>query len=87
MTKFFKLADPKARLPMPDRGGRLFGVDGQFIDQHAPFYRTAILQGDLVKADPPASADDDAVADTPETDTPAKPKGDAGKKAKKDSDT
>ena len=56
MIKFYKLADPEAILPMPDRGGRAFSKEGQFIDPHSPFYRTTIMQGDLIESSPPDEA-------------------------------
>ena len=32
------LADPTHKLPLPDRGYRLFMDEGELIDLHQPFY-------------------------------------------------
>ena len=47
--KFYVLKDKEHSLPMPDRGGRLFGKDGEFINQHDPFYAQCIREGCLVE--------------------------------------
>jgi hypothetical protein len=48
----WRLADPAARVPMPDRGGRLFRADarGEAVDPENRFYATMIAEGSLVPA-------------------------------------
>lgn len=50
MTKRYRLADPTRRVPMPDRGGRLFSQSesGEVIDLENSFYRTLIADGDII---------------------------------------
>jgi len=48
--KIYKLANPKAFLPMPDKGGTAFPVKGRKINPNNPYYRLAIKQGDLIEA-------------------------------------
>lgn len=50
MTERYRLANPAATVPMPDRGGRLFSDDpqGEAIDRESRFYATMIADGDLV---------------------------------------
>lgn len=47
----YRLADPEARVPMPDRGGRLFkpGEKGEAIDPESRFYATLIAEGGIVE--------------------------------------
>lgn len=51
--KRYRLRDPAATVPMPDRGGRLFSQDaeGEMVDVENRFYATMIADGDLVPAD------------------------------------
>lgn len=53
MTKRYRLADPAAQIPMPDRGGRLFSATprGEAVDIGQRFYSNLIADGDLVPAD------------------------------------
>jgi len=46
---FCELKNPDHKLPMPDRGGRLFGDDGEWVDPYHPFYRLCLDQGDIVE--------------------------------------
>lgn len=46
---FCELKNPKHKLPMPDRGGRMFGKDGEWVDEDHPFYRLCISQGDITE--------------------------------------
>jgi hypothetical protein len=43
--KFCKLENPEHKLPMPDRGGRLFSADGERVNIEDPFYRLCLQQG------------------------------------------
>lgn len=54
--KSFRLANPEAQIPMPDRGGRLFqpGPDGEVIDTENRFYATMIADGDLIEVKAPS---------------------------------
>jgi hypothetical protein len=65
MNKLYRLADPACRLPMPDRGGRLFSREGENVDPEHPFYMRLIADGDIL----PASRD------TPEASPPVAPAG------------
>ena len=49
--KNYRLANPDALIPMPDRGGRYFqsGPDGEVIDTENRFYATMIADGDLIE--------------------------------------
>lgn len=49
--KQFRLANPEATIPMPDRGGRLFSSEpeGEAIDTESRFYATMIADGDLIE--------------------------------------
>lgn len=51
MLKRYRLADLAHTVPMPDRGGRLFGrsVEGETVDTEQPFYSRLILDGDLIE--------------------------------------
>ncbi|MEL6785658.1 MAG: hypothetical protein AAFO61_14685 [Pseudomonadota bacterium] len=46
------LTNRGAFFPMPDRGGRAFGKDGERIDPLEPYYANAIRQGDLTNKAP-----------------------------------
>lgn len=50
MPERYRLADPTRKVPMPDRGGRLFSQseNGEVIDLESPFYRALIADGDIV---------------------------------------
>lgn len=53
--KRYVLADPQAKLPMPDRGGRLYSDDGETIDVENPYWAARIADGELLP-DPSAVA-------------------------------
>jgi hypothetical protein len=42
------LADLTARLPMPDRGLRIFSTDGETVDIDRPFWRNRLDDGEIV---------------------------------------
>lgn len=44
------LARAELLIPMPDRGGRLFGVDGEAVDDSLNYYRNLMAAGDLIDA-------------------------------------
>lgn len=44
-VKFCRLENPEHKLPMPDRGGRYFSEDGEWVDVENPFYRQCIKEG------------------------------------------
>ena len=46
----YALADPATKLPMPDRGGRLFSADGEMVDVEHPFWAARIRDGEIVAA-------------------------------------
>ena len=50
MTRRYRLADPEVRVPMPDRGGRLFrpGEKGEAVDPESRFYATLIAEGGII---------------------------------------
>ena len=49
-----RLADTTQRLPMPDRGGRLFdGERGERVDVESPFWLGLIEQGAVLIVPPP----------------------------------
>jgi hypothetical protein len=56
----YRLANAKACIPMPDRGGRLFSAtpEGEVIDVENRFYTTLIADKDLIPVEtkPKASA-------------------------------
>lgn len=49
--KRYVLANPEARLPMPDRGGRLFRATGETIDIDSAFWAARIRDAELVVAE------------------------------------
>jgi hypothetical protein len=49
MSDIYILARPDLRIPMPDRGGRLFGAEGEAIDPHMLFYANLIEGGDIIR--------------------------------------
>ena len=71
MTRRDRLADPEVRVPMPDRGGRLFrpGEKGEAVDPESRFYATLIAEGGIVEVSP------DASRDAPEATPPVAPAG------------
>lgn len=73
--KTYRLARSGARIPMPDRGGRLFGEAGETVDIEQRYYATLIADGDIVPtvpepADPPPEEADEPPSDNPEPDAP-----------------
>ena len=44
------LADETTKLPMPDRGGRLFSIDGETIDVEHPFWAARIRDKEILPA-------------------------------------
>lgn len=48
MTKLYQLARPDLKIPMPDRGNRLFGEAGENVDETNPYYRRLIADKDIV---------------------------------------
>ncbi|MEM9734244.1 MAG: hypothetical protein AAF903_12290 [Pseudomonadota bacterium] len=60
------LTNRDAFFPMPDRGGRAFGKEGERIDPLEPYYATAIRQGDLTPDKPDISATAAATKVTPQ---------------------
>lgn len=54
--KPMQLARPDMKIPMPDRGGRLFSADGETVDLDSGFYATLVADGDIVAALDPQSA-------------------------------
>lgn len=50
------LRDSAARIPMPDRGGRLFSPAGETVDVEDRFYATLIADRDIVFASRAASS-------------------------------
>lgn len=52
---FARLADPAGFLPMPDRGGRPFGAEGENVDADNPFWIACLADKSIVPADPAAS--------------------------------
>lgn len=56
----YVLRDPDARIPMFDRGGRLFSAAGETVDVEDRFYATLIADRDIVPAAPLPAADDHA---------------------------
>lgn len=46
------LARSDLRIPMPDRGGRLFSPDGETVDLDDRFYLTLATDKDIVASDP-----------------------------------
>lgn len=50
---FARLAEPSHKLPLPDRGGRLFRSAGETVDRENPFYRALFADGSLVVAEKP----------------------------------
>lgn len=49
MLKRYRLANDALQVPMPDRGGRLFGAQGETVDTENPFYAVLIADQDLVE--------------------------------------
>lgn len=47
--KTFRLADPAATLPMPDRGGRLFRAKGETIDIDSAFWAARIADREIIE--------------------------------------
>lgn len=56
----FRLARPDLKIPMPDRGCRLFGEAGETVDAADSYYARLIADGDIV-----AEATDEKAAETP----------------------
>ena len=46
----YVLRDPAARIPMPDRGGRLFSPAGETVGVEDRFYAPLIVDRDIVPA-------------------------------------
>lgn len=42
------LARADLKIPMPDRGNRLFGAAGETVDETEPYYRRLIEDGDII---------------------------------------
>ncbi|MCA0275867.1 MAG: hypothetical protein LCH86_07685 [Proteobacteria bacterium] len=57
----YRLARPDLKIPMPDRGCRLFGDAGETVDTANPYYARLIADGDIIVA--PAA--DEKAAETP----------------------
>ena len=55
----YRLARPDLKIPMPDRGCRLFGDGGETVDPTNPYYVRLIADGDIVAE----AADGDVIAD------------------------
>ncbi|HEV2501476.1 MAG TPA: hypothetical protein VGV39_00275 [Mesorhizobium sp.] len=49
MLERYRLASDALKVPMPDRDGRLFSVEGETVDTEHPFYAVLIADGDIVK--------------------------------------
>ena len=49
MLKRYRLAHDALQVPMPDRGGRLFGIGGETVDTEHPFYAALIADADIVE--------------------------------------
>lgn len=74
MPRFVKchLADPAARLPMPDRGFRPFSATGETVDAEKPFWRRALADGEIVEVEGTRRGGaDETAASAPETDETA----------------
>jgi hypothetical protein len=41
------LVNPAAKLPMPDRGFRIFSTDGETVDIDRPFWRSRLSDGEI----------------------------------------
>nr|WP_295465202.1 hypothetical protein [Mesorhizobium sp.] len=50
--KRYVLANPEARLPMPDRGGRLFSPKGETVDADSAFWAARVADGELIEVQP-----------------------------------
>lgn len=81
-TKRYRLRDPDMKVPMPDRGGRLFSAAGETVNVEDRFYATMIADGDLVDASQPAAPAGRGArsglrpaADETETNAPSRRKG------------
>lgn len=46
--RLMKPAHPDLKIPMPERGFRLFSADGETIDETMTYYANLIAGGDLV---------------------------------------
>lgn len=49
------LSDPSHKLPLPDRGGRLFLAEGETVDSYDPFYAVLLADGSLKRKPAPAA--------------------------------
>ncbi|SHO65818.1 hypothetical protein SAMN02745172_02465 [Pseudoxanthobacter soli DSM 19599] len=53
---FARLAEPGHVLPMPDRGGRLFSIDGERIDADDPYWIGCLADVSVVECEAPVEA-------------------------------
>lgn len=49
--KRYVLANPEARLPMPDRGGRLFRATGETVNADDAFWAGRVADGEIVEVE------------------------------------
>lgn len=59
------LTDPSHRLPMADRGGRLFAPEGETIDADAPLWIGLLADGSVREAPEPPPAEAEVASDKP----------------------
>lgn len=46
-----KLANLDHKLPMPDRGGRIFRKEGETVDISFPFWKRCLADGSIVEVE------------------------------------